>query len=100
MNGIMKKIDLLEELMDLIIVLGRLIMDYIKDGVVYIMMFINAGKQEKEVINDEMWNGGDTFKNHTINKPMVENKKKEKPNNLHIIYDGLSNDEIERMRNQ
>ena len=27
MNGIMKKIDLLEELMDLIIVLGRLIMD-------------------------------------------------------------------------
>ena len=62
MNGIMKKIDLLEELMDLIIVLGRLIMDYIKDGVVYIMMFINAGKQEKEVINDEMWNGGVTNK--------------------------------------
>ena len=47
MNGIMKKIDLLEELMDLIIVLGRLIMDYIKDGVVYIMMVINSGKKEK-----------------------------------------------------
>ena len=96
MNGKMKN-NLLEELMDLIIVLGQLIIDYIKDGVEYIMMFVRAGKRE-EINNDEMWNGGDTFKNHTINNPVVEEKNE--PNNLHIIYDGLSNDEIERMRNQ
>jgi hypothetical protein len=99
MNGKMKN-NLLEELMDLIIVLGRLIIDYIKDGVEYIMMFVRAGKRE-EINNDEkLWNGGDTFKNHTINNPVVEEKENTKPNNLHIIYDGLSNDEIERMRNQ